>query len=133
MISFFVPGRPVGKQRPRIVNQNGKSIAYTPHETKVYEKNIMLIAANEMAKRRLWPSEKPVFVDIEIFLNRGKRRADIDNYIKSIFDGMNAVVYKDDSQVQKVYTEIKNPIAQYQMQEGVCIAVTELKKEIKDV
>ena len=31
-----------------------------------------------------------------------KRRRDVDNYNKMIFDTMNEVVYKDDSQIQKL-------------------------------
>lgn len=35
--AFFVPGPPCGKGRPRVVQQEGRSQAYTPEKTKSYE------------------------------------------------------------------------------------------------
>lgn len=37
-IKFTIPGKPRGKQRPRVCRINGKTITYTPKQTTEYEK-----------------------------------------------------------------------------------------------
>lgn len=53
--------------------------------------------------------DKPVKVDLELYVTRPKTtklagpKADIDNFIKAIFDVMNKRLWTDDSIVQSVY------------------------------
>ncbi len=123
-VKFIVPGPPVAKQRPRL-GKGGR--VYTPNKTKNYES---LVAYHYKGN----PSFKDQYLKIEILFkfevpksySKKKRsdalngilrpqRADIDNYIKSILDGLNKVAWEDDRMVcvvhaEKVYAEVSETI-----------------------
>ncbi|MCA9368082.1 RusA family crossover junction endodeoxyribonuclease, partial [Candidatus Kaiserbacteria bacterium] len=44
MITFFVPGDPVGKGRPRFTSQGGRGRAVTPVKTRNYERQVATYA-----------------------------------------------------------------------------------------
>lgn len=100
-ISFFVPGPPVPKARPRL----GKRFVYTPAATSAYEQRIAAAAAKAMGRSK--PTDRAVNVVAGFVLPPLKRdcpefataRGDIDNYAKAVLDGLNGVVYADDKQV----------------------------------
>jgi Holliday junction resolvase RusA-like endonuclease len=114
---FVVPGVVVPKKRPRVVRVRGKSMAFTPDETVVYENLVKSRADDAMKKYGLSLTTGPLRAEVSITvpiptswpkkLQEGARtgaiapisRPDLDNCVKSIFDGMNGVVYKDDGQV----------------------------------
>lgn len=118
VVTFTIPGQPVGKGRPRVGKVGGFSRLYTPEKTVSYESLVGYSAAQAMAGQGL--IEAPVFVTMDIRVqipaswSRKKQEAarhgahwpatkpDIDNVEKAIFDGMNGVVWKDDVQVVKV-------------------------------
>src|SRR5690554_4997499 len=84
LIEFIVPGKPVGKQRARVV----KGRAYTPDETRAYESWVALCARCadvEIATGK-------VAIQIIAYMPDLRRR-DLDNVIKSIMDGLNGVAY----------------------------------------
>ncbi len=109
---IFIPGKPKGKQRPRVC----KGHAFTPQETKDYE----LMIAN--LYKALHGQMLEGYVKVEIIakyaipkkytkkqreaVRRGEIRPavkpDIDNIIKIILDGLNGIAYKDDAQVIEV-------------------------------
>lgn len=114
-VAFTVPGRPVGKGRPRAA-QRGKHITlYTPAKTANYESTVALAASEAMAGRA--PLEGPVEVVMQMVLpipkSWSKRKQqdaldgrllpttkpDKDNVIKAVFDAMNNIVWRDDVQV----------------------------------
>ncbi|NHR06712.1 RusA family crossover junction endodeoxyribonuclease [Chromobacterium haemolyticum] len=114
-ISFFVPGAPVGKGRPKVSSRGGKfAQMYTPEKTANYESLIALAAQEAMAGNPLIAG--PADVEISMFLpvpsswSKKKQAAalqgqvyptkkpDADNVIKAIFDGINGVVWVDDVQ-----------------------------------
>lgn len=111
MITFTIPGRIRGKQRPRVVKRGNFVRTYTPIETENAEAMVRDFAAKAMAGRALF--QGPVALRVEISMNTPvswskKRRAaayfvmgkpDYDNQIKLLSDSMNGVVYKDDSQI----------------------------------
>lgn len=115
MIRFTVPGAPQGKGRPRFSTRGGFARAFTPQKTVAYEGLIALAAQDVMAGAP--PLEGPVRVDAVATFPipkswSKKRRAeaeagrvyhvskpDRDNIDKAIGDGLNGVVWKDDSQV----------------------------------
>lgn len=117
-VQFVIPGRPVGKERPRVVRHGSRTITYTPMKSAGYERLV-----GELARMRCRaPLEGPVKVSIVIEVAvpvswpRAKReerlaarwaegRPDVDNVVKSILDGMNGVVFRDDSQVVAVSAE----------------------------
>jgi len=96
--------RPKSKQRPRMT-RSGR--AYTPKETKEYESNIanaysgVLFAEGPLHVTLIFDNDK---TEITIRSMRPKRspsklRGDIDNYAKSVLDGLNGVAYTDDKQI----------------------------------
>ena len=121
---FEVPGKVIGKGRPRLNSYTG--VVYTPTKTKDYESlveqyfllkyprfkilegriKVSIIAyfsipkttkkadINEMLENNISPTKKP----------------DIDNIVKSILDSMNKFAFKDDNQITKLEVEKKYSI-----------------------
>lgn len=107
MIDMVIYGTPIGKGRPRFGRgKDGKMVTYTPRKTKDYEQCIKTIAQIAMVNRTI--IEGPVKVVIHAFFNHKKKsgwhvsRPDLDNVIKAILDGLNGIVYVDDTQVAEL-------------------------------
>jgi len=113
-VTFKVDGAPVPKGRPKFARRGNFVSTYTPKTTLQYED---LIA--DGAKRAMGASE-PLETALEVFFyfsipvpkSYSKKRTDaclnglerpmkkdLDNLIKSVADGMNKIVYKDDAQI----------------------------------
>jgi len=92
---FTVPGRPRGKERPRM-GRNGKF--YTPKQTRDYEESVAWCARNAYKED---PTELPVRLDL--IIRSSKSRADASNILKAIEDGMNEIVYIDDKQIKEIH------------------------------
>ena len=131
---FEVPGKIIGKGRPRLNSYTG--VVYTPTRTKDYESlveqyfllkyprfkalegriKINIIAyfsipkttkkadINEMLENNISPTKKP----------------DIDNIVKSILDSMNKFAFKDDNQITKLEVEKK-----YSLEDKVYVKIEE--------
>ena len=93
MIKLTIPGRPVPKGRPRLGVHGRKAYVYTPPKTKEYENLVGWVARCAGCK----PLDGPLVVKLHLFI-RG-RSGDVDNYCKSILDGLNGIAYEDDDQV----------------------------------
>ena len=114
-ITFMVPGQPQGKGRPRIGKIGAHARMFTPAKTVAYEGLIAHAAMAALAGRPLL--EGPVFVQMAIQCQvpaswsqkkqrmalageiRPTTKPDIDNVVKAVFDGCNAVLWRDDVQV----------------------------------
>ena len=113
-LQFTIPGPPVGKGRPRFSTQGGKPRSYTPAVTREYETLIAARAAEATAGRD--PLQTPLTVYIYAYMgiplswSKAKRQAaldgdiyparpDVDNIAKTVLDGMQGVVFENDSQV----------------------------------
>ena len=131
---FEVPGKVIGKGRPRLNSYTG--VVYTPTKTKDYESlveqyfllkyprfkilegriKVSIIAyfsipkttkkadINEMLENNISPTKKP----------------DIDNIVKSILDSMNKFAFKDDNQITKLEVEKK-----YALEDKIYIKIEE--------
>lgn len=131
---FEVPGKVIGKGRPRLNSYTGA--VYTPTRTKDYESlveqyfllkyprfkalegrikvNIIAYFAipkttkksdiNEMLENNISPTKKP----------------DIDNIVKVVLDSMNKFAFKDDNQITKLKVEKK-----YALEDKVYIKIEE--------
>lgn len=115
MINLVFPFAPVAKERPRFSSRGGFVRAITAAKTRRFESDVRLWASKTVKA----PIEGPLKVTARFFLARPKKlkkgsngqpitRPDTDNYLKSILDGLNGVVWSDDSQVvhidaQKLY------------------------------
>ena len=136
MITFKVDANPVGKQRARYVKRGNFVQTYTPEKTRTYETLIRDAAIEAMGASE--PLETPVtlylYIRIPIPKSYSKKRAqdclnglekpirkpDGSNILKSVEDGMNSIVYKDDSQIVNIHlTKV------YSSEAGVDICVKE--------
>ncbi len=97
MVTMTIPGRPVPKQRPR-VGRNGN--IYTPKKCRDYEKEVARLAREVFKK----PYEGPVSLQVRVYL--ATPGGDLDNYVKSISDGLNGVAWRDDSQVTSIKAKL---------------------------
>ena len=120
MVTFEVEGTPVPKGRPRFARRGKFVSTYTPKTTTDYESKVSEAAKQAMGSAS--PLESPIAAYIYITLpipasytkkrtadclkgfERPTKRSDIDNYCKAIFDGMNGIVYLDDSQIVSLHS-----------------------------
>jgi len=126
-IHFQVEGDPKGKGRPRFTRAGKFTRVYTDKQTLDYEAQIKFFAAEAMGSTD--PLETPVSVFLYIRhavpqsyskkrteaclsgLEQPCKKPDIDNIAKTYLDGMNGVVFLDDTQVvdlhvKKVYSAV---------------------------
>lgn len=122
--NFIIPGKPMGKQRPRVL-KNG--ISYTPKETVNYEVFVKSCYCKDYPDAK--PFEGAVKIEIEAYMPipksatkklqeamkagtvRPTKKPDWDNIGKIITDALNGIAYNDDKQivsciVQKFYSDV---------------------------
>lgn len=138
VITFTVPGTPVGKGRPKVASRGGRfAQLYTPEKTANYEGLVAHAGHVAMNGRDLIAGAVSVQLDIRLpvpasWSKRKQNEAldgqllptkkpDIDNVEKAIFDGLNGVVWNDDVQVVDV-TKRKR----YSAVPGVRIRIAEI-------
>lgn len=114
IFSFAIEGSPVAKGRPRLTVRGGHARAYTPAKTRSYESMVAERAREAFGDAS--PFAGPVEIEAHFSIGIAKswkasvRRAaldgtkypgkpDIDNYLKALADGLNGIVYADDSQI----------------------------------
>ena len=131
---FEVPGKIIGKGRPRLNSYTGS--VYTPTRTKDYE---TLVEQYFLLKYpRFKPFEGRVQVEISALFEIPKstkkadrelmlenkinptKKPDIDNIVKIILDAMNGIAFKDDTQITKLNVE-----KIYAMQEAIKVRIIE--------
>lgn len=142
VISFHVPGTPVGKGRAksssRIVGGKVFTRHYTPEKTVNYEGLVAMAAQQAMMGRPPLLGPARVYLDIVLPIpaswSKKKQAAalqgqvyptkkpDIDNVEKALFDGMNGVVWADDVQAVEV-----NKCKRYGDTPCVQVVVTEIQ------
>ena len=126
-IMFTVYGHPVAKGRPRFSTRGKFPVAYTPEKTKNYESEVAMMAKAAMGASEPLEGALEAFIYVtfpvpasyskkrtEACLNNTEKyikKPDLTNVVKSIEDGMNGIVYRDDSQITslhstKVYGEV---------------------------
>ena len=120
MVTFMVEGTPVPKGRPRFARRGKFVSTYSPKTTVDYETKVGEAAQVAMGSSE--PLETPVGAYIYITLpipasyskkrtqaclsgeERPTKKSDIDNYCKAVFDGMNGIVFLDDSQIVSLHS-----------------------------
>ncbi|MBQ3407621.1 MAG: RusA family crossover junction endodeoxyribonuclease [Clostridia bacterium] len=116
---FEVPGKIIGKGRPRLNSYTGS--VYTPTRTKDYETLVeqyfllkyprfkpfegrvqVEINANFEVPKSAKKAEKELMLENKI---NPTKKPDIDNIIKIILDAMNGIAFRDDTQITKLQVE----------------------------
>lgn len=85
------------KGRPRFYNGH----AITPARTRAYEKLVSEVAAKHCLAQEWVPLECDY--DVKLTVYRARRTGDVENFAKSVLDGMNKIVYPDDRHVASIY------------------------------
>lgn len=114
-VDFTIPSAPVPKSRPRFNTNTGR--AFTDDKTRIFENLVSL----SYGTRHYFDDEyiriKMKFkFEVPKSYSKKKRnqalegkirptKADIDNYIKSVLDGLNGRAFKDDRYVYAVLAE----------------------------
>ena len=117
-LTFHVDINPVPKGRPRFSKVGGFMRSYTPKKTSDYETEVRTQAQAVMTRE---PLETPLAVYLYFRLpiprsypkkrqdaclngsERPTKKPDIDNLAKSVLDGLNGVVWHDDSQIVSLH------------------------------
>ena len=131
---FEVPGKVIGKGRPRLNTYSG--IVYTPTKTKDYETLIEQYFLLKYPRFTTLEGRIKVTItayfsipkttkkaDIEKMLNNEispTKKPDIDNVVKVVLDSMNKFAFKDDIQITVLNVEKK-----YSLEEKVKIKIEE--------
>ena len=113
--SFVIPGAPRGKGRPKFARRGNFVATYTDDKTASYENLVALACREEMRGRP--PLDGPVWLQVvatfaipssaskakKLEMLTGKvgatKKPDLDNIVKAVLDGLNAVAFVDDVQV----------------------------------
>jgi Holliday junction resolvase RusA-like endonuclease len=119
MLQFHIDAEPVPKGRPKFSQVGGFMRAYTPKKTSDYESIVRATAQQAMGPTDLLETAVGVYLYIRLPIpqSHSKKRKeaclsgqekpikkpDIDNLAKSILDGMNGVIWKDDSQIVSLH------------------------------
>lgn len=112
-IWFTVPGKIVGKGRPRFTTQGRFVRAYTPKKTRDYEQKIAMYYRKATSYKSNKALRVKIFAYREVPKSTTKKlkkwllekvflctvKPDIDNIIKVVLDALNDVAYYDDIQV----------------------------------
>lgn len=137
-IHFQVEGDPKGKGRPRFSRAGKFTRIYTDKQTLDYEAVIKFFAAEAMGSTDLLETPVSVFLYIRHAvpqsyskkrteaclsgLEQPCKKPDIDNIAKTFLDGMNGVIFKDDTQVVDLHVK-----KVYSAMPGVDVMVMEVK------
>lgn len=108
---FTIPGKPIGKGRPKFARQGNFIRTYTPEKTVNYE-NLVKLAWMQSGCEKLngnisariiayFPIPKSVSKKKRenMFKAFYDKKPDADNIAKAILDALNGIAYDDDSQV----------------------------------
>lgn len=137
-LRFTIPGVPIAKGRPRIGTRAGRPCAFTPPRTVAYEGMVALVGQEAMQGRPLLDGavklELAATFPIAASWSKAKRadalagrlwhvsRPDGDNILKAIGDGLNGVVWTDDSRIA-----VSSIVKVYGAMPGVEVLVTALE------
>ena len=123
-VEFEIPGKPVGKGRPRFAARGKYVQTYTPEKTANYEAWVRQCWVDAKCRKlngEIWAflcarfpvpksaSKKQREAMLKSYVGYGKK-PDTDNIAKCILDALNGIAYDDDSQitllhVEKVYSD----------------------------
>lgn len=113
-VEYWLPIKPVAKQRARLgKRRRGRQVAYTPEATKSFETAVADMIT-ELKGDFPGFGKAPVCLELEVHsdgilvvvehaacsVRPVGVRGDLDNYVKSVSDALNQVLWDDDRQVE---------------------------------
>lgn len=120
-LSFCIPGEPIAKGRPRVARRGKGFRVYTDEKTREFEQAVAAAAKRAADDQGGWTvgARVPLRLDVEVVCRRpvdrfrvadddGQRtpkttRPDLDNYLKSLIDGLQgAGLFADDAQIVEI-------------------------------
>ena len=117
MVKIDIPGKAVGKGRPKFSRQGNFVKTFTPAKTVEYENLVRLAWMQSGAEKLDGPIAATIIAYFKIPSSVSKKKRaemegshylhkpDGDNICKSILDSLNGIAYDDDSQVAKITIE----------------------------
>jgi Holliday junction resolvase RusA-like endonuclease len=131
-VLFVVYGHPIAKGRPRFSTRGKFPVAYTPEKTKTYETEVGMMAKAAMGASKALEGalEAFIYVTFPVPPSYSKKRTeaclsdvekhtkkpDLDNVVKICLDGMNGIVFKDDSQITSIHsTKVYGEVAKVEV------------------
>jgi Holliday junction resolvase RusA-like endonuclease len=131
-IMFTIYGEPVPKGRPRFSTRGKFPVAYTPEKTKAYEFEVGMMALAAMGGAKPFEGALEAFIYVtfpvpdsyskkrtEACLSdfeKHTKRPDLDNVIKSVIDGMDKIVFENDSQITSIHsTKVYGEVAKVEV------------------
>ena len=131
-IMFTVYGEPVAKGRPRFSTRGKFPVAYTPEKTKTYESEVGMMAKVAMGASEAFKGALEAFIYVtfpippsyskkraEACLNDSEKhtkRPDLDNVVKAVIDGMDKIVFDNDSQITSIHaTKVYGQVAKVEV------------------
>ena len=119
-ITFAIFGEPVPKGRPRFSTRGKFPIAYTPEKTKTYETEVAMMAKAAMGASKALEGALEAFIYVTYAvpasyskkrseaclsgLEKHTKKPDLDNVVKSVVDGMDKIVFNNDSQITSIHS-----------------------------
>jgi Holliday junction resolvase RusA-like endonuclease len=142
-VRFVIPGPPVAKGRPRAFRIGNGVRMHTPERTQRYENLVAIEADHAMAGEKPLLGPVAAFFDVALPVpaswSKKKRAAalagdvrptskpDLSNLAKSVEDGMNKIVYRDDSQITELTIRKR-----YSEKPGLLVRITTLDEGSDD-
>ena len=131
-IIFTVYGEPVPKGRPRFSTRGKFPVAYTPEKTKTYETEVAMMAKAAMGASEVLDGALEAFIYVTFpvppsyskkrteaclsDVEKHTKRPDLDNVIKSVIDGMDKIVFFNDSQITSIHsTKVYGEVAKVEV------------------
>ena len=115
VLSFEIPGSPIGQGRPKFSTINGHAKAYDPEKSRNYKAYVRMLATQAMKENDFEMITGPCAIKIWAYFDipkskskkfkeaaleakeRPTKKPDADNIVKAILDALNGLMYKDDS------------------------------------
>ena len=118
-MKIIIEGDPIPAARPRFDGRR----CYQPARTKEYRREIEKSA--RLAMRGQAPMTGALSAVVKLyrkFKPTSRRFGDVDNHLKALFDGMNQIVFADDSQIVtcivEKHSDAQNPRAEIFLSEA---------------
>lgn len=111
MISFMVEGKIQGKARARTVSKCGRTWSYTPKSTMEFENRVRLVATlhkpdelldGAIRLKCMFCFKRPKSIKRDVVYK--DKKPDIDNCLKAVIDGMEGIIYTNDSRIAIIHT-----------------------------